>query len=158
MRRALGVMLALGLGPMAAMAACEVPTGAAQMMAEAGRAVNAQRAGNGKGALRRDARLDKAAMAHACWMAETGTFSHQSKSGGKSGSLPKARIRATGYRTRLTAENIAWGQTSGAQVVAEWMTSPGHRKNILMGSLDEYGIGVAVLNGRPVWVMTYAAQ
>lgn len=152
MRLALAALLALA--PLAATAGCATPPDAARLVADAATAVNAARKANGLAPLAKDARLDQAALAHACWMAETGTFSHK----GAGGSLPKKRIKATGYRTRLTAENIAWGQRSGAEVVQTWMESPGHRRNILMSSLDEYGLGVALMKGRIVWVMDYAAK
>ncbi len=151
----LTVALALPLSGVARTAlACSMPAGVAQMMADAGAAMNAQRKANGRKALGRDAKLDQAAQKHACWMGETGTFSHK----GAGGSLPKRRIKATGYRTRLKAENIAFGQSSGQTVIADWMTSQGHRKNILLRGVKEYGIGVANMNGRPVWVMVYAAN
>lgn len=152
--KALALALSLAFAPGLAQAECTVPANRAQLVASAAAAVNAARKAQGRPALTRSAKLDEAAMAHACWIAETGKFSHR----GKGGSLPKARIKATGYRTRLTAENIAWGQPSGAQVVAEWMESSGHRANILRRGIDQYGLGVALLQGRPVWVMTYAAQ
>ncbi|GKY87020.1 CAP domain-containing protein [Sinisalibacter aestuarii] len=144
----------LALLPGMAVADCTAPANLAQLRTDMAKAVNAQRNANGRVPLGHAPRLDEAAMAHACWMAETGTFSHR----GAGGSLPKRRIRATGYRTHLTAENIAWGQRTAAQVVAEWMQSPGHRKNILLGGIDEYGIGIAVMQGRLVWVMDYAAH
>jgi uncharacterized protein YkwD len=116
--------------------------------------VNAARKAQGRAPLAQVPKLDQAALAHACWMAETGKFSHR----GAGGSLPKKRIKSTGYRTDLAAENIAWGQPTGVQVVAEWMQSPGHRKNILLGGIDDYGLGVALMQGRLVWVMDYAAN
>lgn len=151
-RFALAALLALA--PLAASAECTKPANASRLMADAAAAVNAARRANGRAALAHSAKLDQAAMSHACWMAETRVFSHK----GAGGSLPKKRIKATGYRTRLTAENIAWGQSSGAEVVQVWMDSPGHRRNILLSSLDEYGLGVALMNGRVVWVMDYAAK
>ncbi|SMH35270.1 Cysteine-rich secretory protein family protein [Maritimibacter sp. HL-12] len=145
---ALAALLAVG----APAAACELPDNAARLMADAGATMNAERKAAGRKALIRDARLDKAAQSHACWMAETDTFSHK----GAGGSLPKRRITATGYRPMLTAENIAFGQSSGARVIAEWMESSGHRENILRRGVVEYGVGVALMQGRPVWVMVYA--
>ncbi len=135
-------------------AACTLPSGAAALLAEAGSAMNAQRAGAGRKALDRDARLDQAAQAHACWMADNATFSHK----GAGGSLPKQRIKATGYVTRLSAENIAHGQATGSAVIASWMASSGHRENILRRGIDDYGVGVALLQGRPAWVMVFAAD
>lgn len=152
--KGLALAVTLALVPVAAQADCTLPANRSQLVADAAAAVNAARRANGQAALSPSAKLDQAAMAHACWMAETNTFSHK----GQGGSLPKKRIRATGYRTLLTAENIAWGQSSGAEVVAEWMQSQGHRDNILRRGIDEYGIGVALMNGRIVWVMDYAAQ
>jgi uncharacterized protein YkwD len=145
---ALAALLAVG----APAVACELPDNAARLMADAGATMNAERKAAGRKALIRDARLDKAAQSHACWMAETDTFSHK----GAVGSLPKRRITATGYRPMLTAENIAFGQSSGARVIAEWMESSGHRENILRRGVVEYGVGVALMRGRPVWVMVYA--
>jgi uncharacterized protein YkwD len=144
----------IALAPAAALADCAQPGNLVQMRTEIGNALNAQRGANGRKVLAANARLDQAAMAHACWMAQTNTFSHR----GAGGSLPKRRIKATGYKTRLTAENIAYGQTTTAQVVAEWMNSPGHSKNILLSGIDEYGLGVAVMNGRLVWVLDVAAN
>ena len=40
------------------------------------------------------------------------------------------------------AENVAYGPTSGKEVVDMWKRSPGHRKNIL-GRFKYIGIGVA---------------
>jgi uncharacterized protein YkwD len=152
--RALALAALLAIGAPAAAVACSMPGNAAALMADAGAAMNAQRKAGGRKQLGRDAKLDEAAQSHACWMAANDTFSHK----GAGGSLPKRRIKATGYQTRLTAENIAWGQSSGGEVIAEWMASSGHRKNILLNGVDEYGVGVALMNGRPVWVMVYAAN
>lgn len=38
-------------------------------------------------------------------------------------------------------ENVAAGQTSATQVVADWMGSPGHRANILNCEFDVIGVG-----------------
>lgn len=155
MRRiGLALTLMFALAPAPVYAGCAMPENAGRLAAEVGAAVNAARKAGGHGALTRSSLIDEAAQAHACWMAETGTFSHK----GRGGSLPKARIRATGYKTRLTAENIAWGQRSAAEVVDTWMQSPAHRENILRAGVDEFGIGIALMQGRPVWVMNYAAR
>lgn len=155
MKHIIPMLAALMLAAVPAMGAgCPLPRDAEQLIAEAGAAMNAQRSGNGRRPLSRDAELDAAAQGHACWMAANNVFSHK----GDGNSLPKRRIRAAGYVSMLTAENIAYGQTTGRQVVTEWMQSPGHRQNILLGAVDEYGVGVALMRGRPVWVMVYAAN
>ena len=129
-----------------------MPGNAAGLAAEAGTAMNAQRAGSGRAPLARDSRLDAAAQAHACWMSASGTFSHQ----GQGGSGSMQRIQSAGYPSRLGAENIALGQTSAGAVVTDWMGSAGHRKNILLAGAEAYGVGVALLGGRQVWVMVFA--
>jgi uncharacterized protein YkwD len=149
-----GAALALTMGGAAQAANCALPPNAANLMAQAVAEMNAARAAQGRAKLSRDAKLDQAAQAHACWMGATGTFSHK----GKGGSLPKKRIRATGYRTSLTAENIAWGQKTAREVVDVWMKSDGHRRNILLSGVDEVGIGVAMMNGRIAWVMDFASN
>ena len=60
-----------------ASAACDLPSNAAGLMAEAGTAMNTERSNAGIDSLRRDARLDRAAQRHACWMSSTGRFSHE---------------------------------------------------------------------------------
>jgi uncharacterized protein YkwD len=40
------------------------------------------------------------------------------------------------------AENVAYGATSGKEVVDEWRKSPGHRRNML-GDYKYIGIGIA---------------
>jgi uncharacterized protein YkwD len=55
---------------------------------------------------------------------------------------------------RASGENVAEGYTSGAALVAGWMTSPAHRANILSARYTETGVGTArAKNGR-----TYHAQ
>lgn len=152
MRRLAGAMagLILALSPLSA-SACTKPANAAALATDAGAAMNQVRSQRGRAKLDRDARLDQAAQAHACWMSRTGKFSHT----GQNGSQPHERIAAAGYAARLSSENIAWGQQSGRDVVASWMDSQGHRENILRRNIDDYGVGVALIDGRPVWVMVY---
>lgn len=50
------------------------------------------------------------------------------------------RIRDAGYR-RPGGENIAFGQPDAAEVMADWMHSPGHRRNILDCRLRRIGVG-----------------
>jgi uncharacterized protein YkwD len=53
------------------------------------------------------------------------------------------RVAAASYLAMMSAENIARGQATPADVVAGWMDSPGHRANILNGELREIGGGYA---------------
>ena len=133
---------------------CSRPADLATLTADVGAAMNAERDLKGRAPLARDTRLDRAAQYHACWMSETGQFSHK----GAGGSSLASRIEAAGFPLRRAAENIALGQTSGSAVLADWMASPGHRKNILLADADAYGIGLAMLQGQPVWVMVFTGD
>ncbi len=75
-------------------------------------------------------------------MARTGTFSHT----GRSGSNFVARTKAAGY-AKPSAENIAYGYRSAAQVVNGWMKSPGHRTNILNCKSRTVGVGAVYSKG-----------
>ncbi len=101
-------------------------------------AVNKARAGAGCAALSVNAKLVAAAQGHAKAMAEQNFFGHASKNGGKFSN----RIKAQGYSYSKVAENIAAGQSSAAKVMATWLGSAGHRKNILDCALTETGIAV----------------
>ena len=144
--------LAAGLTGGAEAAGCTQPPAADRALAEVVARVNAERAAEGLAALARSPALDRAAQDHACWMAGPGAYGHR----GAGGSTPKARVRATGYRACLTAENIAWGQNGAADVMGAWMSPSGHRDNILRRNLREIGVGVALLDGRPAWVEVLA--
>jgi uncharacterized protein YkwD len=96
---------------------------------------NQRRREAGCGALQPDARLTRAAQAHASDMAENGYFSHNSRDGRRF----EHRVRAAGY-PRPGAENIAKGQTSAAQVVREWMASPSHRSAMLTCGFTTIGV------------------
>lgn len=55
---------------------------------------------------------------------------------------PGTRIIADTWGIILcTGENIARGQGSAEEVVAQWMTSPGHRANILYPNFNRMGAG-----------------
>lgn len=84
-----------------------------------------------------DARLTQAATAHSEDMSGRDYFSHI----GPDGSTFVGRALREGYLTPA-AENIAVGQRDAEQVMRNWMSSPGHRKNILDCSLTTVGLGV----------------
>jgi uncharacterized protein YkwD len=87
--------------------------------------------------------LIRAARDHSAWMARTHEHSHI----GSAGSTFDARIRKAGYRSP-SAENIAWGYRSGAEVVNAFMRSQGHRANILNCQSRSVGVGaVYAANG-----------
>jgi len=46
------------------------------------------------------------------------------------------------------AENMGRGNVSADRMVAAWMASPGHRKNILNGLLTQIGVGAVFAHGQ----------
>ncbi|OZM72756.1 serine protease [Amycolatopsis antarctica] len=102
------------------------------------RLVNAERAGAGCEPVEADSRLVTAAQGHSEDMSENDYFSHTSQDGRTFGD----RITEAGYPSP-GAENIAKGQRSAEQVMESWMSSPGHRRNILDCSLTALGTGLA---------------
>lgn len=110
-------------------------------------ALNTARAGQGLPPLAASAAADRAALAHATDLAATGRFAHE----GSDGSSVGDRMRAAGIDWCHVAENIARGQTSPGTVVADWMDSPGHRRNILS---EATLAGTAIAGG--IWVATFA--
>ena len=136
-------------------APCSAPSNIAALLNDAGSRVEAARRQGGSGRLVRDRALDEAAQAQACYVASNGYRPNEPHTGSR-GSTPKVRVKAVGYRSCLTAENLGLGHVNGTAVVQGWMNSPGHRQNILLKDLREYGLGVAMLEGRPVWIMVMA--
>lgn len=101
-------------------------------------AVNAARIKAGCPALVLNEKLQAAAEGHARAMSAQNFFSHT----GQDGSKLKDRIKRSGYAWRALAENIAAGQSSAAEVVANWLASAGHQKNILNCAYVETGLAV----------------
>lgn len=120
--------------------ACAVPKASEALQAEALKAVNAERASHGLRALKFSRTLDKAAQGAACDNANRRAITHVSSDG----SRLKDRLHRVGYRYRSAAENTGRGFRSGTSAVQWWMDSPKHKANILMGSVREIGIGIAL--------------
>ncbi len=102
---------------------------------------NRERASRGLPRLCVHPTLQKAARAHSRDMIRRDYFSHNTK-GRNEGACE--RIRRYGYRWRECGENIAWGSGSMGSPSSRfrsWMTSSGHRSNILNGKFREVGIG-----------------
>jgi uncharacterized protein YkwD len=155
-RFALAVVLApaaVGAALMIAGPAQAAPTKASEtaLQTEINRLINVQRTNHGCAALKTDAKLTVAARGHSAFMAQTGKFSHT----GRSNSNFVARSKAAGY-AKPSAENIAWGYRTAAQVVDGWMKSPGHRTNILNCQSKTVGVGaVFSANGTPYYTQDF---
>ncbi|WP_422926376.1 CAP domain-containing protein [Singulisphaera sp. PoT] len=95
--------------------------------------------------------LVNAASLHARDMADHGRMSHQ----GSDRSSPFQRMERVGYRFRAAAENIAMGDFTLESLMRAWMTSPGHRRNIL-GNYNDIGAAYATASdGRTYWCVTF---
>ena len=112
--------------------------------------MNAARKARHIGRLRMRRDLDLAATRHARVMLNERVFSHDEPSG------PSFldRILHSGYLQRYgswhVGENLGWGWGSGgtpAAIVAAWMHSAPHRRNILYRAFHD--VGVAVRAGSP---------
>lgn len=116
---------------------------------------SAARRSAGLPAVQPNATLARVAAQHACDMAQRGRMTHI----GSRTSGPGPRVKAAGYATRVTAENIAAGPFSQERVLAEWNASSGHRANILIPQIRDYGIGQAIgPDGKTrFWAAVYAA-
>lgn len=98
-----------------------------------------------------EARLQCAARLHSEDMVARDFFDHVNPDGDD----PFARMAAAGYRYRAAGENIADGYPGAAEVVAGWMSSPGHCRNILSADFTQTGIGLSDGASRFVWTQTF---
>ncbi|MFB7708423.1 CAP domain-containing protein [Streptomyces sp. NPDC056105] len=101
--------------------------------------VNNERSKAGCSPLTMNAKLTKAAQDHSKDMASHQNMSHT----GSDGSSPDVRITRAGYSWSSYGENVAYGYSTPEKVMAAWMSSPGHKRNILDCSFKEIGIGLA---------------
>ena len=99
--------------------------------------INTERARVGCGPVSLNPQLVTAAQGHSKDMATSNFFAHI----GSSGSSVAQRASAAGYNWTRVGENIAAGQSTPEAVVAGWMSSAGHRENILNCAFVHTGIG-----------------
>src|SRR5437899_568998 len=65
------------------------------------------------------------------------------------------RMARAGYRYERAGENVARGQRTLDAVMTAWLTSPGHRRNLL-GEYSEIGAAYATDEaGIPYWCVTF---
>lgn len=159
MRRALAIALLVVsslLSPIVAQGAlaATLPPNHAQFVARVLELVNVERQKVGAAPLSSHSALTYAAQSYAAVMSDTSCFSHSC------GSSLVQRIDGSGYTNwTAAAENIALGQTTPEAVMTSWMSSNGHRTNILNTVYKDIGIGLAVWpNGQLIWVQTFGAS
>lgn len=102
---------------------------------------NQQRTSQGLGALKVSDKLNQAAAAKAQNMLSQQYWAHVAPDG----TQPWKFFRDAGYKYSVAGENLARDFSGTGDMMAAWMASPTHRKNILEGRYQE--IGVAVVNG-----------
>lgn len=110
---------------------------------------NAQRVKAGCKPLKVDSRLNLSAQRHSADMLKRNYFEHEDPDGHDFAD----REKAAGFEGDSGGENIAMGQTSAAEVMNDWMNSPGHRRNILDCSFTLIGVGY-VANGH-YWTQNF---
>lgn len=116
--------------------------------------VSAYRRANGLGEVAEEARLMQAAQSYALAIAGAGRLSHE-----LGGTVAK-RVRRTGYRYFVAAENLGAGYASLDAAMDGWTQSAGHRVNLLNPDVAEIGIGAADAPGTKLgryWVLILAA-
>ena len=107
-------------------------------VALARRMINAYRKRNGLKPLAIDPQLTAAALAHARDLAKWDRISHY----GSDGSNPWDRVRRSGYKAQLTAENVGTGQITLKEVIAGWKKSESHNENLLLNDAKHMGIAL----------------
>jgi len=129
------------------------PPEAELLEAEVVELTNVERASAGCPSVHADDRLAAAARGHSEDMRERDFFDHTNPDGDG----PGERARAAGYDW-WASENIAWGYRTAEAVVAGWMDSPGHRRNILNCDVTEIGVGVADSSRGPYWTQMFGRR
>jgi uncharacterized protein YkwD len=100
--------------------------------------INQYRHEKGLKPLRINPELTEAAKSHSRDLAKWDRISHY----GSDGSNPWDRVKRTGYKARLAAENVGTGQVTFDEVLRGWKDSPGHNKNLLLGDAQEMGLAL----------------
>jgi uncharacterized protein YkwD len=150
----LGAVLAFTLlaGAASASTSCVVPPNANELATAIAQGLNANRVANNLRPLNYNPKLGQAAMTQACDMTVRNFFGHD----GSDGSNVQNRARRAGYRDCLIAENLAWGYPRPEQIINGWMNSPGHRHNMLLPRVSEFGVAIAQGAQGPYWVLVLA--
>lgn len=115
--------------------------------------VNLERTSRGFDPVVEDDAAAEAAFGHANDMAVRGFFDHVNPNGED----PGDRLDRAGASSFGWGENIAQGQPTPSDVMDAWMSSSGHRTNILSPSFGRLGVGVRLTSGGPYWVQDFLA-
>lgn len=117
-----------------------------ELESEVLRLTNIERAKAGLGELASNVTLAATSRAHSADMLARDFFSHDNPDGCSS----SCRATEAGYTWQTVGENIymmsGWElseEEAAIMVVNGWMSSPGHRENILKNAYTESGVGIA---------------
>jgi uncharacterized protein YkwD len=167
-------MLVRVLRPLTALlvvAVIAVPSTAAQPTGQSGAKlarsivveINAIRSQHGLDSLRLVRPLTAAAAQHSSEMGTQGYFSHDSADGTSFWKRVATYYGSHGYRYWSVGENLLWSSSTltPADAVRMWMSSRGHRKNLLDENWHQVGLSVkqfpaapGVYHGLPVRIVT----
>ncbi len=100
--------------------------------------VNGYRKEKGLKPVKLNPELTEAAKGHSRDLSKWDRISHY----GSDGSNPWDRVKRSGYKARLAAENVGTGQIDFSEVMKGWKESPGHNKNLLLGDAEHMGIAL----------------
>lgn len=100
--------------------------------------INAYRKEKGLKPLKLNPELTEAAKGHSRDLSKWDRISHY----GSDGSNPWDRVKRSGYKARLAAENVGTGQVDFMEVMKGWKESPGHNKNLLLADAEHMGIAL----------------
>lgn len=116
--------------------------------------LNGVRADNGAAPLSYDARLGRAAQAHANDMLAMRRMTHRGSDGSDAGQ----RIRREGYDARTWGENVARGYQTEAEVLNGWVNSPDHQANNINPDFEDFALAKAGSGSSLYWVLVFAAE
>ncbi|QTD40800.1 S-layer homology domain-containing protein [Sporosarcina sp. Te-1] len=117
--------------------------------------VNKERASQKLAALKVDTALNKIAQTKAEDMVKNNYFAHLSPTYGSVGTM----LDTFKYSWTAYGENIAKGYTSPNSAVEGWMSSKGHRANILQSKFTNIGAGYSTdADGTTYWVHIFTAK
>jgi uncharacterized protein YkwD len=122
---------------------------AASLQSAGAQYINAYRAKSGLGPLSTNRTLTSVADLQCRLMIANGRIGHQFGPGTR---LTERLVRSGG-EPRLIAENVARGQAGIPEVMAAWMRSPGHRRNMLHPRMTEFGLAQKSASGQPYWAL-----
>lgn len=115
--------------------------------------VNAERQKAGVPPLVTNQILQNEAARYAAVMASKNTLSHTLE--GDFGN----RIRKAGYQGTNYGENIAFNYRGAPSLVSGWMSSPGHRANILNDKFKDTGVGIGrSSSGQPYYCQIFGRR